>query len=61
MICPEDQKCADNCGKIIKKGEQCVGVKEFYNNSWHKHYRCLGCQEERDDEQRREDAMASLD
>jgi len=61
MICPKESKCADNCGKIIKKGENCVGVRDWYDGAWHKAYRCEDCQYDRDDEQRREDAMAALD
>jgi hypothetical protein len=55
MKCPADTKCSDNCGKIIKKGEDCIGVKEYYDGKWHKVYRCVDCQWSRDDEQRSED------
>ncbi len=48
MKCPEDTKCNDNCGRVIKKGEDCIGVKNFYDGKWHRGYRCQECQRERE-------------
>ena len=59
-ICPEDTQCADNCGTVIKKGEECVKLNS-YNKGWHVQYRCEGCQDYWDKDQEREDAMSALD
>jgi len=50
MIATHECQCDDNCGATIKVGDEAIGVKNWYNGEWHKDFRCLECQHERDND-----------
>ena len=61
MKATRDCQCSDNCGTLIKKGDDVVRVKTYYDRAWHKEFRCLDCQYDRVSEEERENVLASLD